>query len=225
MSHARSVDIDVAGAHSAAPENSAAPEHTPALGSSSSPSAPSAPAAPADRPDAATAGPAPSPQHLLVVMGVAGCGKTTTAALLAGRLGATFAEGDEFHPSANVAKMSEGHPLTDDDRWPWLRGIRDWLSTEAQAGRSAVVPCSSLKRSYRDLLREAGPVQFVHLTGSRELLTERIQGRAGHFMKPEMLTSQLSTLEPLADDEPGFAVDIAPRPDAIVDTIIRHLHL
>lgn len=210
MGDARSVDTDVAGAQSAAPE------HTLSPGSAPSPSV---------RPGAASGGPAPSSQHLLVVMGVAGCGKTTTAALLAGRLGATFAEGDEFHPPANVAKMSAGNPLTDDDRWPWLRGIRDWLATEAQAGRSAVVPCSSLKRSYRDLLREAGPVRFVHLTGSRELLTERIQGRAGHFMKPEMLTSQLSTLEPLAEDEAGFAVDIAPRPDAIVDTIIRHLDL
>lgn len=206
MSDARSVDIDVAGAQSAAPE------HTPS------------PAA-AARPGVVAGGPPASSPRLLVVMGVAGCGKTTTAALLAGRLGATFAEGDEFHSPANVTKMSLGHPLTDEDRWPWLRGIRDWLAAEAQAGRSAVVPCSSLKRSYRDVLREAGPVEFVHLTGSRELLSERIQGRAGHFMKPEMLTSQLTTLEPLADDEAGFAVDVTPRPDAIVDTIIRHLDL
>lgn len=158
-------------------------------------------------------------------MGVAGCGKTTAAALLAGRLGATFAEGDEFHSPENIAKMSQGAPLTDEDRWPWLRGIRDWLALESEAGRGAVVPCSSLKRSYRDVLREAGSVSFVHLTGSRELLIERIQGRAGHFMKPEMLESQLRTLEPLADDEDGFAVDIAPRPEVIVEEIIRQLDL
>ncbi|QAY64095.1 gluconokinase [Xylanimonas allomyrinae] len=156
-------------------------------------------------------------------MGVAGSGKTTIAALLAGRLGASFAEGDDFHSVANVAKMAAGTPLTDDDRWPWLRGIRDWLAAQRAAGHAAVVPCSALKRSYRDLLREAGPVQFIHLTGSHELLTERIQGRAGHFMKPAMLTSQLGTLEPLGPDEPGFTVDIAPRPDQIADVALARL--
>jgi gluconokinase len=164
----------------------------------------------------------------VVVMGVAGSGKTTVAALLAGRLGASFAEGDDFHSPANVAKMAAGHPLEDEDRWPWLEGIRDWFAAELAAGRSAVVPCSALRRSYRDLLETAGggtagAVQFVHLTGTYELLRARIQGRAGHFMKPEMLDSQLATLEPLQDDEPGFAVDVAPRPDQIVDEILRGL--
>jgi gluconokinase len=160
----------------------------------------------------------------IVVMGVAGSGKTTVAALLAGRLGASFAEGDEFHPPENVAKMTAGVPLDDADRWPWLGTIRDWLSAQHDAGRVGVVPASSLKRAYRDLLREArGGVLFVHLTGSRELLTERIQGRAGHFMKPEMLESQLATLEPLGDDEAGFTVDVAPRPAQIVDEIIEKL--
>ena len=156
-------------------------------------------------------------------MGVAGSGKTTVAALLAGRLGASFAEGDDFHPAENVAKMSAGTPLTDEDRWPWLRSIRDWLATERAAHHAAVVPCSALKRTYRDLLREAGPVHFVHLTGTRELLTERIQGRAGHFMKPEMLDSQLATLEPLGPDEPGFAVDVALRPADLVDEAVARL--
>lgn len=159
----------------------------------------------------------------IVVMGVAGSGKTTVAALLAGRLGASFAEGDDFHSPANVAKMAAGHPLDDDDRWPWLHGIRDWFAKELDDGRSAVVPCSALRRSYRDLLRTAGDVRFVHLTGSYELLSERIQGRAGHFMKPEMLGSQLAALEPLQDDEPGFAVDVAPRPDQIADEALRLL--
>lgn len=166
------------------------------------------------------------PHHespLIVVMGVAGSGKTTVAALLAGRLGASFAEGDDFHSPANVAKMAAGHPLTDEDRGPWLASIRDWLAAQRAAGNSAVIPCSALKRSYRDLLREAGPVRFVHLTGSRELLTERIQSRAGHFMKPAMLESQLATLEPLADDEAGFDVDVAGRPEQIVDQILIHL--
>lgn len=159
----------------------------------------------------------------IVVMGVAGSGKTTVAALLAGRLGASFAEGDDFHSPANVAKMAAGHALDDDDRWPWLRGIRDWFAAELGEGRSAVVPCSALRRSYRDLLESAGDVRFVHLTGSYDLLRERIQGRAGHFMKPEMLDSQLATLEPLADDEPGVAVDVGPRPDQIVDEVLRLL--
>ncbi|PUB25008.1 gluconate kinase (SKI family) [Promicromonospora sp. AC04] len=159
----------------------------------------------------------------IVVMGVAGSGKTTVAALLAGRLGASFAEGDDFHSPANVAKMAAGHPLDDEDRWPWLRGIRDWFAKELNEGRSAVVPCSALRHSYRDLLETAGDVRFVHLTGSYDLLRERIQGRAGHFMKPEMLDSQLAALEPLEDDEPGFAVDITPRPDQIVDEILHRL--
>jgi len=158
-----------------------------------------------------------------VVMGVAGSGKTTVAALLAGRLGASFAEGDDFHSPENVAAMAAGRPLQDADRWPWLRSIRDWLAGELAAGRSAVVPCSALRRGYRELLAEAGPagaVRFVHLTGSTELLRARIQGRAGHFMKPEMLDSQLATLEPLAADEPGFAVDVAPGADQVVDEIL-----
>jgi gluconokinase len=124
--------------------------------------------------------------------------------------------------------MAAGHPLDDDDRWPWLTGIRDWFAQELAAGRSAVVPCSALRRSYRDLLGTAGSdttgtVQFVHLTGSYELLRERIQGRAGHFMKPAMLDSQLAALEPLQDDEPGFDVDITPRPDQIVEEALRLL--
>lgn len=171
---------------------------------------------------AAPPGPDREPRAI-VVMGVAGSGKTTVAALLAGRLGASFAEGDDFHSPANVAKMAAGHPLDDEDRWPWLRGIRDWFAAELAAGRSAVVPCSALKRSYRDLLESAGDVRFVHLTGSYDLLRERIQGRAGHFMKPEMLDSQLANLEPLAGDEPGISVDVAQRPEQIVDEILRRL--
>jgi len=156
-------------------------------------------------------------------MGVAGSGKTTVAALLAGRLGASFAEGDGFHSAANVSKMAGGTPLTDEDRRPWLRSIRDWLAEEHAASRAAVVPCSALRRTYRDVLREAGPVLFVHLTGSRDLLAERIQGRAGHFMKPAMLDSQLATLEPLGDDEAGITVDVALRPDQLVDEVVAQL--
>lgn len=172
--------------------------------------------------ETAAHGPRPGPE-LIVVMGVAGSGKTTVAALLAGRLDAAFAEGDDFHSEESVAKMSAGTPLTDDDRWPWLGRIRDWLAERAAAGESAVVPCSALRRAYRDRIREAGPVRFVHLTGTHELLSGRIQGRAGHFMKPEMLTSQLATLEHLEDDEDGFSVDITARPAVVVEDILAQL--
>ncbi|WP_435738934.1 gluconokinase [Cellulosimicrobium sp. PMB13] len=159
-------------------------------------------------------------------MGVAGSGKTTVATLLTERLGITYAEADEFHPQANIDKMRAGTPLTDEDRWPWLEAIRDWLSAEADAGRSGVVTCSALKRTYRDLLRTArGQVCFVHLDGSPELLAERMQHRSGHFMPTSLLPSQLATLEPLTDDERGFRLDIATPPEQLVDEILARAHL
>lgn len=162
-------------------------------------------------------------QHF-IVMGVAGSGKTSVATLLAERLGVTFAEGDAFHPPANVAKMSAGTPLTDEDRWPWLESIRDWLTARTREGVPTVVPCSALRRAYRDILRGAeGRVRFVHLTGTPELLTERIGRRSDHFMRPAMLTSQLATLEPLGADEDGLAVDVEPSPGEIVDEIVAQL--
>ncbi|MBD8079904.1 gluconokinase [Cellulosimicrobium arenosum] len=172
----------------------------------------------ASAPDAPDA-PEALPEHL-VVMGVAGSGKTTIATLVAERLHTTYAEADQFHPQANIDKMSAGTPLTDDDRWPWLEAIRDWLSSEADAGRSGVVTCSALKRSYRDLLRTAhGSVCFVHLDGSRELLGERMEHRSGHFMPTSLLPSQLATLEPLADDERGFTLDVSATPLDLADEI------
>ncbi|MCK9792515.1 gluconokinase [Isoptericola sp. 4D.3] len=164
-----------------------------------------------------------APAHL-VVMGVSGSGKTTIAGLLAERLGYDLAEADEFHPEANIAKMTAGTALTDEDRAPWLAAIRDWLGTETDAGRCAVVTCSALKRSYRDVLRAArGRVRFVHLHGSADLLAERMTHRSGHFMPPTLLPSQLATLEPLDDDEDGIVVDIADPPGAIVESVLRWL--
>ncbi|GAA1714754.1 gluconokinase [Isoptericola hypogeus] len=162
----------------------------------------------------------PVAEHL-VVMGVAGSGKTTIAGLLAERLGLDLAEADEFHPAENIEKMSSGTPLTDADREPWLAAIRDWLDREADAGRAAVVTCSALKRAYRDELRRArGSVRFVHLAGSPELLAERMTHRTGHFMPPELLPSQLATLEPLGRDEDGITVDIAASPEEITRSVV-----
>ncbi|WP_431844005.1 gluconokinase [Calidifontibacter indicus] len=140
--------------------------------------------------------------QIVVVMGVSGVGKSTVAAGISTHLGWEFAEGDAFHPQANVDKMHAGHPLNDDDRWPWLRVMRDWMADEIASGRSAVVTCSALKRRYRDLLREAGPqVRFLHLTASEELIAERLSHRERHFMPASLLHSQFEDLEQLDQDE------------------------
>ncbi|MCX5038787.1 gluconokinase [Streptomyces coelicoflavus] len=152
--------------------------------------------------------------HVVVVMGVAGTGKTTIGPLLAARLGVPYAEGDDFHPPANIAKMTAGTPLTDEDRWPWLDAIGDWA--HGRAGLGGVVSSSALKRSYRDRLRAAAPgVVFVHLTGSRELIEDRMSHREGHFMPTALLDSQFATLQPLEPDETGVAVDVAGTPEEI----------
>ena len=167
----------------------------------------------------------PAPQHL-VIMGVSGSGKTTISTLLSEHLGWIAAEADEFHPEANIAKMSSGTPLTDEDRWPWLDSIRNWMDTQAENGRSTIVTCSALKRAYRDVLATAsGAVHFVHLNGDVEVLRERMKTRSGHFMPASLLPSQISTLEPLADDEPGVVIDILHSPAEIAAEILDRLSL
>ncbi|MER7742077.1 gluconokinase [Streptomyces sp. NPDC096538] len=154
--------------------------------------------------------------HVVVVMGVAGTGKTTIGPLLAARFGVPYAEGDDFHPQSNIAKMSAGTPLTDDDRWPWLDAIGDWA--QQRAGLGGVVSCSALKRSYRDRLRAAAPgVVFVHLTGDRALVEDRMSHRKGHFMPTALLDSQFATLQPLGQDEAGVAVDVTGSPEEITE--------
>ena len=133
----------------------------------------------------------------LVVMGVSGSGKSTIADKLAARLGWTYEDGDRFHPASNVAKMSAGHPLTDEDRWPWLQAIAAEIDRVCQAGEHAVFACSALKRAYRDILVHGrDDVRIVYLEGSEELIATRLAKRKGHFMPPGLLESQFETLEP-----------------------------
>ncbi|WP_395513935.1 gluconokinase [Streptomyces racemochromogenes] len=157
-------------------------------------------------------------------MGVAGTGKTTVGRLLAEALGVPYAEGDAFHPAANVAKMSAGVPLDDADRRPWLDAVGRWIRGRGAPG-GAVVAASCLKRAYRDRLRAAAPgtVVFVHLTGDRALVGERMAARTGHFMPPSLLDSQFAALEPLQPDEPGLAVDVAGTPQEITGRALAAL--
>jgi len=148
-------------------------------------------------------------EELIVVMGVAGCGKSSVAHELAARAGIPMIEGDEHHPPANKAKMSAGIPLDDDDREPWLRALAQRSAELLADGTPVVLTCSALKRRYRDLLRTAAPqVLFVHLTGDPAVIAHRMAARTGHFMPTTLLASQLADLEPLAADERGIVVDV-----------------
>ena len=161
---------------------------------------------------------------ILVVMGVSGSGKSTIAPLLAERLGWVCRDGDEFHPRANVEKMHAGHPLTDEDRWPWLEAIAAWIDEERSAGRHGIVTCSALKRSYRDILIGAREdVRLVYLKGDEDLIGERISHRHSHFMPPKLLHSQFETLEEPGPDEHPLVVSIEPSPEEIADEILKEL--
>ncbi|MFC5994176.1 gluconokinase [Pseudonocardia hispaniensis] len=163
-------------------------------------------------------------QTVAVVMGVSGVGKTTVAAELARRTGWVSLEGDDLHTEASRRRMAAGRPLTDDDRWPWLRRIADWIGEQESAGRSGVVTCSALRRSYRDLLRAGHPcVWFVHLVAGRPVLADRLRRRRGHYMPAALLTSQLDTLEELQPDEPGIAVPADRDTAVVVDQVLGAL--
>ena len=156
-------------------------------------------------------------------MGVSGCGKTTVGRLLAARLGWTFLEGDEFHPAANIEKMSRGISLGDDDRWPWLERIREAIGACARNGCDAVLACSALRARYRDFLAAGrDDVRFVYLKGERQTILERMQARREHYMKAEMLDSQLESLEEPAD---AVSADVAQAPPDIVTHVVRALGL
>jgi len=163
-----------------------------------------------------------APRHV-VVMGVSGSGKSTVAGMLRERTGWSFAEADEFHPQANIDKMTAGTPLTDEDRLPWLKALAAWMAEQGREGRSSIITCSALKRSYRDLLREAGVVTFAHLDGTEDVLSGRMSGRSGHFMPPSLLRSQLDTLEALEEDEHGLVLDIRRPPEELTAEILARL--
>ena len=163
----------------------------------------------------------------LVVMGVSGSGKTTIAEGVVARTGWVFAEADVFHPQANIDKMASGTPLTDEDRWPWLRHLGAWMAEHGAKGEDTVITCSALKRTYRDVLRDevealgAGHrVVFAHLDGSAEIIAARLEGRQGHFMPASLLQSQIDTLEDLEPDEDGVALDLTASPEALVDEVM-----
>lgn len=161
---------------------------------------------------------------VLVFMGVSGTGKTTVAGLVAGRLGWPLQEGDDLHPPANVAKMAAGHPLTDEDRWPWLDRVAAWIDGRIDAGSPGIVTCSALKRSYRDVLRRR-EVVFVHFTGDRQVVFDRMMRRQGHFMPPALLDSQFATLEAPGPDEQVLDVDVALTPARQAELVIERLGL
>ncbi|RCW43146.1 gluconate kinase (SKI family) [Halopolyspora algeriensis] len=152
-----------------------------------------------------------------MIMGVSGCGKTTVGKLLEERAGLEYAEADEFHLPANIAKMNAGRALTDEDRLPWLRRLAEWMGQRRQAGASTVLACSALKRSYRDILRAHAPdLRVVHLSGSADLIRERMLTRQEHFMPAALLESQLRDLEPLQSDEDGITLDLTLAPESLV---------
>jgi len=154
---------------------------------------------------------------VIVVMGVSGVGKTTVGMLLARALGAEFAEGDSYHPPANVEKMRNGAPLDDEDRWPWLQILAAELDTWLAEGRDVVLACSALKRAYRDLLAYGRPeVRFVYLKGEAALLRARLDQRRGHYMPPTLLASQLAALE---EPDDALTIDVSGPPEVIVEQI------
>lgn len=157
---------------------------------------------------------------VLIIMGVAGAGKTTIGRALALRLGWRFYDADDFHPKENIEKMKKGVPLTDGDRAPWLAVLRELIG---RMDTPAVIACSALRKSYRDMLAESGrDLRFVYLRGDREIIRGRLEGRKGHFAGPEILESQLEALE---EPEDALRVDIGPEPEAIAAEIIRKLEL
>jgi gluconokinase/shikimate kinase len=163
-------------------------------------------------------------QPVLVIMGVSGSGKSTVAGVLAGKLGWDLSEGDDLHPEANVAKMQSGQALSDEDRWPWLGIIAQWIREHTDAGRPAIITCSALKKKYRDVLRGEGVV-FVFLQGSKDKISDRLASRHGHFMPPSLLESQFEALEEPTEDENYISLCVSASPAEEADEVIERLGL
>jgi gluconokinase len=161
----------------------------------------------------------------VVVMGVSGAGKSTVGQLIAAQLGAPFRDADSFHPPANVTKMSSGQPLTDEDRWPWLRAIAAWIAEHRAAGTTCVVTCSALKRVYRDIVTDSqrADVRIVYLKGDFQLIAARLAARKGHFMPPALLKSQFDTLQEPAADEHAIVAPIDATPEEIAARAVEDL--
>ncbi|MEU5528977.1 gluconokinase [Micromonospora chersina] len=166
------------------------------------------------------------PTRHVVVMGVSGAGKTTVARGISELTGLRFAEADEFHTEAHVAQMRAGIPLTDADRWPWLRALAGWMAERHAEGVSTVLTCSALKRAYRDVLRQ-GPakVEFLHLDGAAQLIRDRLDRRVGHYMPASLFDSQRAILEHLGPDESGVVLEVAAPPEELVRRAVDLLGL
>ncbi|NNC24369.1 gluconokinase [Salinisphaera sp. USBA-960] len=157
-------------------------------------------------------------------MGVTGCGKTSVGTALGAELGVTYVDGDQLHSVESIAKMARGEALTDADRWPWLDRVGAQLG---EAAKPLIVGCSALKRAYRDAIRERAraPVLFIHLTGDRDMIAERISLRDGHFMPVALVDSQFVSLEPPAPDESAITANIAHPQDVIVGELVRTIEI
>lgn len=165
---------------------------------------------------------ATGPPPVVVVMGVSGSGKSTVGRLLAERLMVPFAEGDDFHSAANLARMAAGRPLDEENRRPWLLSLAAWIQAAADSGHGGVLACSALKRGYRDLFRQGGAgVRFLYLALDRAVADRRVAGREGHFMPARLVDSQYAALEPLEPDEPGLTVDASADPESIAGEAAR----
>ncbi len=161
---------------------------------------------------------------IVIVAGPSGSGKTTVGAMLAGRLHWPFADADEFHPAPNIAKMSAGIPLADEDRWPWLRAIAAWMDEREAAGEDAIVTCSALKQSYRDVLIDGRPwTRLVFLSVDADQLAKRLASRHGHFFSGKLLASQLAAIEAPKPDEHTLVLDERDGPAETVDQIVSWL--
>jgi gluconokinase len=162
---------------------------------------------------------------IVIVFGVSSAGKTTIGKLLAKRLGWRFLEADDFHPRGNIEKMRDGLPLTDEDRWPWLKRLREQIMRSLAANENAVLACSALKRKYRERLRVSDNVKFVFLRGNYALIENQLGRRRGHFMNPDLLRSQFADLEEPESDEDALTIELGRTPEELVEEIKARLSL